>query len=209
MSTPDQAGPTRPARLAGLALLAVAAIALVVGLISVFNSGGDEPPQGANTPGTSPSAEPPTSGPPASQPPPPPASSSVSETPPPPPPPPPSSSSTPPPTTSVLPPPSQANTPGHTQTVRVYNNSYIEGLAARAANDFRAAGWNVSTVSGYPGGVIYVPTVYYRPGTAEEEEARALGAEFNLRVEERFEGIKNASPGIIVIVTKDYNPKSK
>lgn len=205
MSTPDQAGPNRPARLAGLALLAVAAIALVVGLISVFNSGGDEPPQGANTP----AASTPTTQPPASQPPPASSSSSVSQTPPPPPPPPPSTSSTSPPTTSVLPPPSQANTPGHTQTVRVYNNSYIEGLAARAANDIRAAGWTVSTVSGYPGGVIYVPTVYYRPGTAEEEEARALGAEFNLRVEERFEGIKSASPGIIVIVTKDYNPKSK
>jgi len=203
MSTPDQAGPNRPARLAGLALLAVAAIALVVGLISVFNSGGDEPPQGANTP----AASSPTTGPPVSQPPP--ASSSVSETPPPPPPPPPSSSTTPPPTTSVLPPPSQPNTPGHTQPVRVYNNSYIEGLAARAANDFRNSGWTVTAVSGYPGGVIYVPTVYFRPGTAEESEAKELGAQFNLRVEPRFEGIKDSTPGIIVIVTKDYNPKSK
>ncbi|MFD1048904.1 LytR C-terminal domain-containing protein [Kibdelosporangium lantanae] len=97
----------------------------------------------------------------------------------------------------------------HPQPVRVYNNSNVEGLAARAANDFRDAGWNVTMVKGYPYGIIYVPTVYFRPGTAEEEEAKQLGAEFNLRVEPRFEGIKDATPGIIVILTKDYNPKSK
>ena len=49
MSTPDQAGPGRPARLAGLGLLALAAIALVIGLISWIGGGG-KPEDSANPP---------------------------------------------------------------------------------------------------------------------------------------------------------------
>nr|MBA2324062.1 LytR family transcriptional regulator [Pseudonocardiales bacterium] len=43
-----------------------------------------------------------------------------------------------------------------------------------------------------------------RPGTSEQAAARALASSFGLRVEPRFEGIKDASPGLIVILTKDY-----
>jgi LytR cell envelope-related transcriptional attenuator len=88
--------------------------------------------------------------------------------------------------------------------LRVYNNSRIQGLAARAAEDFRRAGWEVTDIGPYGGGIIPVTTVYYRPGTDEEAPARALAAQFGLRVEPRFEGIKDASPGIIVIVTREY-----
>jgi LytR cell envelope-related transcriptional attenuator len=88
--------------------------------------------------------------------------------------------------------------------LRVYNNSTIQGLAARAAEDFRRAGWPVEEVGNYPGGVIPTSTVYFRPGTDEEAAARALGEQFHLRVEQRFEGIQDASAGIIVIVTNDY-----
>lgn len=88
--------------------------------------------------------------------------------------------------------------------IRVYNNSTIKGLASRAAADFRRAGWRVDEVGNYPHGIIPTSTVYFTPGTAEEAAAQALGREFGLRVEPRFEGIRNASPGLIVIVTRDY-----
>ena len=39
---------------------------------------------------------------------------------------------------------------------------------------------------------------------SSREIARALGKEFSLRVEPRFQGIADASPGVIVIVTKEY-----
>jgi hypothetical protein len=209
MSSPDQAGPTRPARLAGLGLLALAAIALIVGLISIFN-GGDEPDQGASPPPSSTpsvSETPPSSSsatPPSASSGTPPSSSSVV----PPPSTPPPSSVAPPETSLVVPPPAP-QTPGHTQNVRVYNNSNIKGLAERAAGDFRGNGWNIVAVDNYPGGIISTTTVYFRPGTAEESEAQALAKEFGLRVEPRFDGIKDAAPGIIVIVTREYNPKSK
>jgi type IV secretory pathway VirB10-like protein len=198
MSTPDPAGPGRPARLAGLGLLALAAIALVIGLIS-WIGGGDKPQDTANQPpaATTGSTEPPqtTTAPPSSEAPPPP---------------PPNTTTSSPAATQPSQPPSQSAQPPaqHTQSVRVLNNSFIEKLADRAADDFKAGGYNVTEVGNYSGGKIAVPTVYFRPGTDEEADARALGKDFGMRVEPRFDGIKDATPGIIVIVTKDYTPKS-
>lgn len=88
--------------------------------------------------------------------------------------------------------------------VRVYNNSTISGLATRAAADFEGAGWPVEQVANYPSGIIPTSTVYYRPGTAEQASAQAIGGEFGLRAEPRFDGLAEASPGLIVIVTDDY-----
>jgi LytR cell envelope-related transcriptional attenuator len=92
--------------------------------------------------------------------------------------------------------------------VRVYNNSTITGLATRAADDFRGAGWTIETISNYPQGTIPTSTVYYRPGTSEQAAAEAMGREFGLRVEPRFVGLDEASPGLITIVTNDYQQRS-
>jgi LytR cell envelope-related transcriptional attenuator len=91
--------------------------------------------------------------------------------------------------------------------VRVYNNSTITGLAAHAADDFRSDGWQVQQVSNYPSGIIAASTVYYRPGTSEQSAASSLGSQFGLRVEPRFAGIDDATPGLIVIVTDDYQKR--
>lgn len=88
--------------------------------------------------------------------------------------------------------------------LRVYNNSYIRGLAARAAEDFRSEGWRVVEVGNYSGGRIPTSTVYYQRGTDQRGAAEALGNQFGLRVEPRFAGIRDAAPGVLVIVTKDY-----
>ncbi|MCE3550554.1 LytR C-terminal domain-containing protein [Pseudonocardia sp. RS11V-5] len=94
-----------------------------------------------------------------------------------------------------------------TLPLRVYNNSTVEGLAARAASDFRNGGWTVTDTTGYPYGVIPTSTVYYRPGTSEQASADRLAQDYGLRAEPRFQGIEDASPGLIVIVTKDYKAK--
>jgi LytR cell envelope-related transcriptional attenuator len=91
--------------------------------------------------------------------------------------------------------------------VRVYNNSTITGLAARAADDFRSDGWNVDAVANYPDGRIPTSTVYYRPGTSEQAAAEAMGKAFGMRVEPRFTGLDEASPGLIAIVTNDYQKR--
>lgn len=88
--------------------------------------------------------------------------------------------------------------------VRVYNNSLIRELAQHAAADFRASGWKVTDVGNYPSGIIPTSTVYYRPGTEEQAAAQSLANAFGLQAQPRFPGIVDADPGLIVIVTKDY-----
>ena len=95
------------------------------------------------------------------------------------------------------------------EPLRVYNNSLVKGLAAQAAADLRDAGYTVTEIGGYPGSAIPSSTVYYRPGTAEETAAQQLGRAFGFRVEPRFSGIQSASPGVIVIVTKEYRSPGK
>ncbi|GGS15958.1 MULTISPECIES: LytR C-terminal domain-containing protein [Actinokineospora] len=203
--------PMRPARIAGLALLGVAAVATVLGVVTLLGGNGEPsagqtsitlpagsttPPTGATTeisgPGTT-TPLPPTTG--ATQPP-----TATTE---------PSAVPTAPgggPGTTGGPgaPGSPDNRPSYPDMqVRVYNNSTISGLADRAAADLRAAGWNVVEVGNHQGR-LHETTVYFRPGTDEEAAARALAAAFKIRVEPRFAGIENASPGVIVIVTKDW-----
>jgi len=110
---------------------------------------------------------------------------------------------------SSVPPPAPAPPvpPPTSVPIRVYNNSTIEGLAARAAGDFRRGGWQVVETGNYPAGVIPASTVYFRPGTAEEVAAQVLGNRFDLRIEPRFPGLESAAPGLIVIVRNDYGGK--
>ncbi|WP_181772267.1 LytR C-terminal domain-containing protein [Amycolatopsis pittospori] len=209
-------GLSRPMKAAGLALVGVAVIAAVIGGITLATSGGDS--DTATPPGTPPStsdgatqpSSPAPGSPPASSPP---ASSAPSS--------PPASSA--PPSSPGQPgqpgqtgQPGQPGQPGGDQqasnkwvTVRVYNNSTIHGLASRAADDFRASGWKVEEVSNYSSGIIPATTAYFRPGTDEEAAAKAIALEFGFRAEPRFDGIKQADPGVIVIVTNNYKTNGK
>lgn len=201
MSTPDGAGPQRPMRAAAMAMFGVAAIAAVIGLVSLAtgsdddedNASQDRPAASSSTTGT-PEPETSTSESPTEE---------TSAVPPPtslptvvPAPPPAAPAPAPPP-----PAPSAADFVG--QPIRVYNNSTISGLAQTAADDMTNAGWSVIEVGNYSQGVIPTSTVYYQPG--QESAADTLAAEFGLRSEPRFDGLQSASPGIIVIITKDYN----
>ncbi|UJW34806.1 LytR C-terminal domain-containing protein [Saccharothrix sp. AJ9571] len=206
----------RPLRMAGFVLIALALVAAVAGGVVSLNGG-----NGGDTASPSPTSETPPPGdtgnpqdpPPAS---PPPGSSEVlpptqpgPSTPPPGDPNNPQNPQNPPPGQPVPPAPG-GGTPEEQAaakwvTVRVYNNSTIHGLAARAGDDFRSQGWVVAETSNYSGGIIPTTTAYFRPGVADEETAaRALGAAFGMRVEPRFEGIAGSSGGVIVIVTNDY-----
>lgn len=213
--------PTGPSatKLGGYALIGVGALSAVLGVATLVSGGGSDsaqsPPPGGvpNSPPSSLVAEPPPPGEnsqsaqppggeePAAQPPageqPPAARPPAGDRP--------DQHSQPPAQDRPTPP----NGAGQNETapkvlVRVYNNSTIKGLAHRAAEDFRAVGYEVPEVGNYSAGRIYTTTVYFRPGTPEEDQARAVAAHFGARVEPRFEGIEKASPGVIVIVTNDY-----
>lgn len=202
MSTPDGAGPQSPMRTAAMAMFGVAAIAAVIGLVSLATGSDDDKGDASQrqvasssasgtpeseTPESEASAEETSAAPPPTSLPVIPAAPPVALAPAPAPPPPPA--------------PSAADFVG--QPIRVYNNSTINGLAQTAADDMTNAGWSVIEVGNYSQGVIPTSTVYYQPG--QESAADTLAAEFGLRSEPRFEGLQSASPGIIVIITKDYN----
>jgi cytoskeletal protein RodZ len=197
---------SRPMRLAGVVLLGIAFVALVVGLITSLSGGGSNnnaAPSSSASP-TQPSG---SSAAPSGTPSPGPTTTPPSPTTPP--------ATTPPPVA-----PGQQPPPGGTPApnggvpadqaaakwvpVRVYNNSTITGLASKAAADFRADGWNVAEAANYPYGIIPTTTAFFTPGTDEETAAKALATEFGMKAEPRFQGIQSASPGVIIIVTNDY-----
>lgn len=211
MSTPEGTGGSRSLRTGGLTLLVLAAVAALIGLAVVVTGGEPNPasqrpaspslPAG-NEPTTSASLVPPAPIPPLTSTPttipaPAPAAPGLPGTPAPDP-------AAPDPAASEPGGKLLGGTPNLRGQARVYNNSTIRGLAARAADDLNAAGWTVIEVANYSGGRIPTSTVYYREGTDERATAEAIGAEFGIRVEPRFDGIADASPGVIVIVTNDY-----
>jgi hypothetical protein len=201
MTAPEPTGgPARPARIAGIVLLVVAAIALVMGVISLLPSGGGGNEAGGSTTNSTPSGT--TSSAPAKTTTTSKAAPTTTTT----------TTAKPPVTTTTNGQPTQqppAANPAQTAQLRVYNNGTIKGMAQQAANDFTSAGWHVTKVDNYSQGIIATSTVYFRPGTDEEAAANALGQQFHLRVMPRFDGIQAADPGVIVIITDDYNPPRK
>ncbi|ACU34396.1 LytR C-terminal domain-containing protein [Actinosynnema pretiosum subsp. pretiosum] len=211
MSNPESSGSAQPARAAGYALLGLAGVALVLGVVTLFTGSDDDPQAQQQQPAPSasapaepgPSSEPPAGEPSASEPP---ASESAGA--------PTTTTGQPPATTTEQQPQPQPpaqqpgdqsqGTPATRPSVRVYNNSNISGLAARASDDIGKSGWAVQATGNYPDGIIETTTVYYRAGTAEEDAAKQLAQSIRARVMPRFDGIKDAHDGVIVIVTNDY-----
>jgi hypothetical protein len=201
MTTPDS-GSTRPLRVAGVALLGVAAVALIIGLVTMLGSNGDgradgngeaRPPEPTATTSSSRPGNPPSSASTSKSVP---ATTTTTTT---------TSRPTTTTTTSQTRPPGDGNgEPGKSVPVRVLNNSKIKGLAATAADDLRADGWQVTEVGNYSATNVPETTVYFRPGTAEEAAARALAAEFGLTVAPRMDTLADQPAGVIVIVTSSY-----
>ena len=195
MTSVDPSGPARPARIAGIVLLGVAAIALVMGIISVLPSSGSTNTAATTSVTTTSHAAPTTTSTP-------PKTTTTTPAP--------TSTTTTPPATTTSPAGAPPATPNpQSVPVRVYNNGTIKGLAEQAAQDLRNAGWTVAQVGNYSQGIIGTTTVYYRPGTDEENAAKSLAQQFQLRVLPRFDGIQGADPGVIVIITNDYSGPPK
>lgn len=196
MGTPNGIGASRRLRIAGLALLGIAVIAVLIGVVMATTRGEQTSATAPPAVTSPPDAE---SAIPSAIPYPPPATSRPAEAP---------IVSPPGPPDAVQGAPvgeqGSSDTSNSRGEVRVYNNSTIRGLAARAARDLTAAGWTVVEVGNYAQGTIPTTTAYYQEDTGQRVDAEALGDQFGMRVEPRFPGIANAGSGLIVIVTNDY-----
>jgi hypothetical protein len=179
----------RPVRTAGLVLVGVAVVAVGLGVFALTSNGSSPPAASGRPPATStttlpatttthPTTTHPTTTPsyPSGQ------------------------------TTTIAPAPTSTTAPSLMQTVqvRVYNNSLIKNLAAMGAQDFRNAGYNVVFTGNYPQGVIPHSTAYFTSAPGEQQIATQLAQQFGMRVLPRFPGIAFASPGVIVILTEDF-----
>lgn len=87
--------------------------------------------------------------------------------------------------------------------VRIYNNSTVDGLAASTADRLRDEGWNITDVRNYDSGLIPQSTIYYGSTPGEKQAAEKLGQEMGFPAAPRFDGIVDAPPGVIVILTGD------
>ncbi|WP_243791372.1 LytR C-terminal domain-containing protein [Saccharopolyspora gloriosae] len=201
--------PTSPsaAKIGGFALVGVGALSAVFGFATMVSGGSDDaaapPVDQQQTAAPLPPLPPATSEqpPPSSASAPPPAATEPPRTPDPEP--------QAPPVNQPRPEAPDAEHGRQHIVVRVYNNSTVKGLAHRAADDFRSVGYDVPEVGNYARGTIPTTTVYYRPGTAEEAQAKEVAAAFQARAEPRFEGVGDASPGVIAIITNDYKGLGK
>lgn len=91
----------------------------------------------------------------------------------------------------------------HNTPVRVYNNSTVEGLAHRTAQELKTDGFTVGKIANYDGGTVPHSAVFYGDSPGEKAAAEKVGAQLGVPVEPRFDGISDASPGVIVILTAD------
>jgi hypothetical protein len=84
----------------------------------------------------------------------------------------------------------------------VLNNSKVNRLAAKAAEDFSRSGWTIAG-TGNLGGRLAVTTVYYGPG--QQAAATALRAQFPAirAAAPRYAGLPGDG-GLTVVVTRDY-----
>lgn len=88
-------------------------------------------------------------------------------------------------------------------TLRVLNNSNVQGLAAETATELQSAGFTVAETGNYASGTIATSTVYYDPAVpGQQAEAERVATTLGFSVEPRFDGIASSTPGIIVIVTQ-------
>ena len=195
-------GPVRPARLAGFILLGVAVVAVGLGIFALADSAsGQTTSSGPTSQVTAPETITTTTAKPTTTTAKPTTTTAAPTTTPSP-----TSSYPSGQTTTVVPAPPASTGPAAPPPVpvRVYNNGTIKGLAARATADLQNAGFDVVETGNYSQGNIPTSTVYYSPTPGEQDTAQAIAQKFGMRVQPRFPGIADASPGVIVIITNDF-----
>ncbi|WP_188112803.1 LytR C-terminal domain-containing protein [Mycobacterium simiae] len=84
--------------------------------------------------------------------------------------------------------------------VRVYNISGKEGVAARVADQLKAAGFKVTEVTNLSVADVSATTVYYGDAEGERATADAVGQKLGAPVERRIAELAEQAPGVIVLV---------
>ncbi|WP_371831152.1 LytR C-terminal domain-containing protein [Rhodococcoides kroppenstedtii] len=188
MSTrPDDTSSGPPLRALAMVLLSLAVVFAGIGIFSLTGSDSEET---AAAPAADTSAVPTATAEPT-------GTSAPSATAPP------SATSGSPTTTTTATTSGSASGASSASPIRVLNNSEVSGLAAETATRLESAGFPVGETGNYSSGVIAASTVYYDPAVpGQQAQAERIARTLGFGSEPRFAGIANASPGIVVIVTR-------
>ncbi|MCV7031254.1 LytR C-terminal domain-containing protein [Mycobacterium sherrisii] len=102
---------------------------------------------------------------------------------------------------SAAPATSTSPKPANQADVHVYNISGKDGVAGRAADQLKAAGFKVVDVGNMSLPDVTVTTVYFTDAEGEHATADAVGKNLGAAVEPRIPALSGEPPGVIVVVT--------
>ncbi len=113
-------------------------------------------------------------------------------------------------TTTTTTPPAPATTttttpaaPDKSVPVRVFNNTQIQGLAARTAAKLTENGWTIAETGNFQDPPVPKTTVYYGNSPNEKSAAAAIAALLGCNSEQRIPPLADRPPGVIVVVTSE------
>lgn len=102
--------------------------------------------------------------------------------------------------------PAPAATSGETPKVYALNNSTVQGLANRMAEDIKKMGFTQVESGNFPNEVLPHSVVYFTPGdAAEEQAARKIADQLKITAQPRIDALKGHPAGVVLVITSDLN----
>ncbi|MEJ6013120.1 LytR C-terminal domain-containing protein [Corynebacterium sp. H127] len=182
-----------PLRGIAMIILAVAVLLLAWGVYSLTNTGSEEAvvSQKSDTQQTAPTQKQPPAA--AQQP----ASGAASTT----------AAATPSPTPSTPAAAPAANAAaGPAPKVQALNNSTVQGLANRVADELKKQGYSDIESGNFPNEVLPKSVAFFTPGNAAEEQAaRNIADKLGVTAQPRIDALKDKPAGVILVITEDLN----
>lgn len=102
-------------------------------------------------------------------------------------------------------PPAPAPT-GPAPKVFALNNSTVQGLANRVADQLKTAGFSDVESGNFPEAILPKSVVFFTAGNPNEEAtARRIADQLKITAEPRIDALKDRPAGVILVITGDLN----
>ncbi|MFV8395974.1 LytR C-terminal domain-containing protein [Corynebacterium hindlerae] len=110
------------------------------------------------------------------------------------------------PATPAAPVAPEAGEAGETPKVFALNNSTVQGLANRVADNLKSKGYPDVESGNFPEEILPESVAYYTPGNAAEQRAaEKIAQELQIKAAPRIEALKDKPAGVVVVITEDLN----
>lgn len=101
---------------------------------------------------------------------------------------------------------SGAATSAEATKIFALNNSTVQGLANRVADDLKKKGFNDVESGNFPDEVLPKSVAFFTPGNATEEAAaRQIADQLGITAEPRIDALKDKPAGVVLVITEDLN----